>query len=374
MSRDSPPALEAWQSDHDDSVDQLTIAERWWRDHEPWLAERGYALRPRYKKDWKPSWKAHPDRFAMDFEDWYASRTAFILDATRVSDNSSVVLKRVKKSTNPREVEIIKHLSSDDLKSDPRNHTVPLLDVFLVPDDPDVTILVMPLLRPRNDPPWSTVGEVIAFLSQIFQGLQFMHEKNIAHRDCQGPNIMFDPRPMYPNMFHPRVQDKTRDWKGKAKHSTRTACPVKYYYIDFGISYMYNPDDGPPREHPIRGGDKSVPEFQAWCGEPLDPFPTDIYYLGNMIRMDILEPYKGMEFLSPLVDDMVQSDPSKRPIIQDVVRRFQEMSKTLGRRTLRSRLVPRGEDALETFARNVAHAFRTTRFILTRRPAIPQPS
>lgn len=83
----------------------------------------------------------------------------------------------------------------------------------------------------------------------------------------------------------------SRDWKGSAKHSTRTLHPVKYYFIDFGLSRRYDPKDGPAREHPIRGGDNSVPEFQpgVWKGEPLDPFPTDIYYLGNMVRMDIMK-------------------------------------------------------------------------------------
>lgn len=102
---------------------------------------------------------------------------------------------------------------------------------------------------------------------------------------------MYDPRPLYPDMFHPSVPRKSRDWKGRAKHSTRTLHPVKYYFIDFGLSRRYDPKDGPPREHPIRGGDKSVPEFQPgkWNGELLDPFPTDIYYLGNLIRKDIVK-------------------------------------------------------------------------------------
>ncbi len=99
---------------------------------------------------------------------------------------------------------------------------------------------------------------------------------------------MYDPRPMYPNMYHPVCRDKNRHFKGKAKRFTRTARPVRYYYIDFGLSRRYNPEDGPPREHPIVGGDKTVPEFQKWNGELLDPFPTDIYYIGNMIRTSIL--------------------------------------------------------------------------------------
>ena len=100
---------------------------------------------------------------------------------------------------------------------------------------------------------------------------------------------MFDPQPMYPQMFHPRSPEKSLDYRGSPKHSTRTARPVRYYFIDFGLSRRYNPNDGPPREHPIRGGDKSVPEFKNWDGELLDPFPTDIYYVGNMIQESVLQ-------------------------------------------------------------------------------------
>ncbi len=30
--------------------------EFFWRDHQPWLADSGYMLRPRYRPDWEPSW------------------------------------------------------------------------------------------------------------------------------------------------------------------------------------------------------------------------------------------------------------------------------------------------------------------------------
>lgn len=31
--------------------------EIYWRDHQKWLLECGYRLRPRYQPDWTPSWK-----------------------------------------------------------------------------------------------------------------------------------------------------------------------------------------------------------------------------------------------------------------------------------------------------------------------------
>ncbi|KAI0363364.1 hypothetical protein BV20DRAFT_975753 [Pilatotrama ljubarskyi] len=352
---------------------KLTSGECWWRDHQIWLAERGYMLRPRYRPDWEPSWKKDPGRSPMGCEDWYSAGLTTVLDAVRISDNSLVALKKVTKTRNPHEISITQYLSSDALKSDHRNHTVPILDILPVPDDADITLLVMPLFRLCNDPRWRTVGEVIAFLFQIFEGMEFMHELNVAHRDCQQPNIMYDPRPIYPAMFHPRQRNRALNWKDPAKHSTRTDHPVRYYYIDFGLSRKYNPEDGPPREIPIRGGDKTVPEFQSWKGEPLDPFPTDIYYLGNMIRMTILQEYRNVEFLSPLVEDMVRTDPSERPTIQEVVRRFRELSKSLGYCKLRSRLVPRDEHASDRFDRSIVHAIRTARYILARKSAIPLP-
>lgn len=97
-----------------------------------------------------------------------------------------------------------------------------------------------------------------------------------------------DPRGMFPKMFHPQIPERNSDFKGRAKHTTRTSNPVKYYFIDFGISRKFNPEDGPPRELPIIGGDKTAPELQH-CNDPVDPFPTDIYYLGNIIRRKILD-------------------------------------------------------------------------------------
>ena len=103
-------------------------------------------------------------------------------------------------------------------------------------------------------------------------------------------NIMMDPRPLYPNLYHFINISQNRDLSGTAKHYTRTRFPVKYFFIDFGLSRKYDPANGPPRSYPIRGGDKSVPEFKKSL-DPCDPFPTDIYYLGNVIRTVFLEVY-----------------------------------------------------------------------------------
>lgn len=37
--------------------EKLLPVEVFWRDHQPWLQERGYILRPRFQPNWTPSWK-----------------------------------------------------------------------------------------------------------------------------------------------------------------------------------------------------------------------------------------------------------------------------------------------------------------------------
>lgn len=95
---------------------------------------------------------------------------------------------------------------------------------------------------------------------------------------------------MFPKMFHPRTIRNALDWNGSAKFFSRTIRPPKYYFIDYGLSLQFDPKDGPALAPPIEGGDKSVPEFQDPSGwYERDPYPTDVYYVGNVIRNKFLQ-------------------------------------------------------------------------------------
>ena len=101
---------------------------------------------------------------------------------------------------------------------------------------------------------------------------------------------MMDPRPIFPNGFHPCDSTKNFNWKGSPKTYDRTHKPPKYYLIDFGLSQFYDPEQGPMTLPPILGADKSVPEYQGE-GEfiPHDPYPVDVYYLGSMIKVNFIK-------------------------------------------------------------------------------------
>ena len=105
--------------------------------------------------------------------------------------------------------------------------------------------------------------------------------------DCTAKNIMMDPLPLYPNLYHPVETRRTRDYTGIVKPLSRTEHPTRYYLIDFGLSRRYQPEDLPALEDIIMPGDKTVPEYQG-DAEACDPFPADVYLIGNMIREKFL--------------------------------------------------------------------------------------
>jgi hypothetical protein len=327
--------------------------------------------------DWQPSWLTTDEHGnKVETKNWYQCEdsliptlTITIFDATRISDGVQVTLKTLSPSKHPYEAEIGTYFSCQPLASDPKNHSVPIYEVLQIPDMHDRVILVMPLLRFYDNPRFQTFGETVDFFSQVFEGLKFMHDHHVAHRDCMGLNIMMD-GPMYPDGWHPCLTYRNRDATENAKHYTRTERPPKYYFIDFGISRRYNPKDGPPLEDPIFGGDKTVPEFQTSIA-PCNPFPTDVYYLGNMIRLDFIKDKIGFNFMNDLVNDMVQDDPAKRPSMDEVVRRFEDIRQRLSGYKLRSRVARRKDGTLKNIYRSVSHIGQLVRYSLSGLPAIP---
>ena len=99
---------------------------------------------------------------------------------------------------------------------------------------------------------------------------------------------MLDPSGMFPDSFYPADPQKSKDFRRNVKMYSRTRRPSRYLLIDFGHSRIYDPANGPPLDEPLSGGDKSAPEHQD--GKTLcNPFPTDVYYIGNLVREDYME-------------------------------------------------------------------------------------
>ncbi|KAI0041364.1 hypothetical protein FA95DRAFT_1501607 [Auriscalpium vulgare] len=345
----------------------LDRSERWWQKRQKVLEELGYVLRPRYREGWTPSWKGTKKdyHYCEDGQEGYY--TTIVIDATRVSDQKHVAMKRIMPPLGENELSVLQHLATEPLRSDPRNRCVPLLDVLELPDGEK--LVVLPLLHPWDTPRFKTVGEVVAFFDQILNAVHFLHDNNLAHRDCCHNNIMYDPTPMYPIPAHPLELSRRRDWKGRVLHYSRTQRPPTYFLIDFDLALIFNPANGPPLAEKLPGGDKSAPEHRDLSG-PCDPFPTDVYYLGNLMRRSFVQRY-GFKFLEPLLADMCCDDPSKRLTIGEAVARFKDIRANLSAWKLRSRVVSRKDHAIVGFFRGLGHLYSTVRDI--RKAPIPDP-
>ena len=93
------------------------------------------------------------------------------MDATRLSDGKLVYLKEVKSASS--ELKILSHLSSDELRKDPRNHTIPLLETLPHPTNPALVFMVMPFLRFIDQPPFETVEDAYECGEQILEVRDF---------------------------------------------------------------------------------------------------------------------------------------------------------------------------------------------------------
>ncbi|KAG2353295.1 hypothetical protein BDR07DRAFT_1433731, partial [Suillus spraguei] len=116
---------------------------------------------------------------------------------------------------------------------------------------------------------------------------------------------------------------------------SRTECPPRYLFIDFGISRRYHASQNAPLEPPIWEGTKAFPEFQ---------------------NQQLLDVYRGLGFMEPLVSDMTQTDPTRRPTMDEVMSRFAVMKE---------------EWIIMRPFRGLFHWLRCLRFLWRRLPAIP---
>lgn len=70
---------------------------------------------------------------------------------------------------NDEESRIAQMLSTKELRADPRNHCVPIIEVIDDPEDNLVSYVVMPLLRNADSPPFQYVKEITDFVDQILE-------------------------------------------------------------------------------------------------------------------------------------------------------------------------------------------------------------
>lgn len=311
------------------SADTLSLQESKWRDNYHYFLDHGFELCPRYRPGWIPSWIG-TGRHELRCEDGFPAIFPLVMNAIQVDRARAVCIKMIRKKSN--ELEIGRYLVPNGPNSfrHPKNHCIPILDAFLDPVLSDVSYIVMPLLRPFNDPDFGAAGEVIDFVTQLLEGLDFMHERLVAHCDLTGPNIMMDAVPILPEGWHFNAIRITPHAKGFITPLPRIDHPVRYYIIDYDCAVRFRPGESPI----IRGWggrDTDVPELApSEVEKPFDHFKLDVFTLGNVFLKDIRQKHAELEFLDGLIKFMMTKDFRERPTARDALAYWCRLMSKLG--------------------------------------------
>ncbi|KAF7353021.1 NADH-cytochrome B5 reductase [Mycena venus] len=308
----------------DEEWDRYLSHKRRWCELQPLVESRGYRIPKEYRPERVSAWDERPKGYVEE------PHYPHLLEGTRISDNRPVMLKFSR--TDLWEAAIFQHLASIP---DTDNHTIPLYDVITPPGEGDSPaewcIVVTPRLTDCKERHFDKLRDFVDFLTQVLEGVCFMHRYNIAHTDVARTNIVWDARQNLPD---PKEKDKS---KSKKTGPART----KYYFIDFGLACSYTSFEERGLVKGICGQHRNIPELSEEI--PYDPFALDIRQIGEMLKRDYTEAYLGLDFLGPWMARLRDDNPTKRPTAEEALAAFQALVSTLPEDKLKARLIARGE-------------------------------
>ncbi|KAJ7074527.1 hypothetical protein C8F01DRAFT_27824 [Mycena amicta] len=244
----------------------------------------------------------------------YLSR--YVLDAVRISDRQKVVLKRLESSST--ELMLHQHLDSPPLRSDPRNRTIPVLDVFGLPDTP-FSILVTPFCRRFEYPPFHCRLEFVDAMTQYLQGLEFMHEQNIAHNDIAPQNML-----MHESRVVPR-----------GSHFSRPRTHDGQYNCSAGMTEHFPEGVEEARMTGTLRTFPDIPELSLHI--PYNPFPVDVFQLGITMHK-LIYCYPDLENFRPVADAMTAAEPFARAKPAQSLAQLRDIAATIPLAQLREQI------------------------------------
>ncbi|CAL1711516.1 unnamed protein product [Somion occarium] len=227
-----------------------------------------------------------------------------VLRIARTTEGHDVAIRVIAVNKDGHEqLKILNKVAAGPLSLLSNNHSLPMLRVF---EYEDITFGIFPrtagcMYQAFDSWPKNSVGDVLDMILQALEGLAFIHDLGIAHRDADKSNFLVQ--------WHPE--------------SLRTMMVAisrpRVYLIDFEVAVEF-PSElpvearvsvGPPSGGTINiadGWGRPVPP-EVDSGMPYSPFKLDVWQLG----------YSFITFRStvPAIDEvlaeLVLDDPVARP-------------------------------------------------------------
>ena len=104
---------------------------------------------------------------------------------------------------------------------------------------------------------------------------------------------MMDGRTLYPEGHHPVRTDFLLDGANDARPLPRSSGSVRYYYVDFGLSNLFEEGE-PPLVLGRTGRDKEIPELSNEV--PYDAYRADVFALGNLYYKEFISVSLSLPF------------------------------------------------------------------------------
>ncbi|KZW00843.1 hypothetical protein EXIGLDRAFT_694806 [Exidia glandulosa HHB12029] len=272
-----------------------------WAALAPHLKSAGYELSKRYMPGWTNHDQLPEGQSILEFSrarpetNGLGAFDSRAIHATRLAYSDQVVLKVV--CTRPgtlgdEEVKILQYLNSPDLRNEPANAAVELLEVLDFPfiqSESELPsgfhVIVMPVLDSIGD---FGARHTLDLMQQNFRAVAFLHSHGICHRDIGPRNLMVqdvEPRP-----------------------------PFTLRIIDFGYSFRIEGDSArivqSTRAPWVGGQVQAEPESDGDDTTLYNPFKTEMYSLAFTWCMLLDERPKKVQ---ELLDRMQDLNPDARP-------------------------------------------------------------
>ncbi|KDR67953.1 hypothetical protein GALMADRAFT_146693 [Galerina marginata CBS 339.88] len=255
------------------------------------------------------------------------------MHAARARDNRDVVIVLLSDGvTGVNAVEALQLVASGVALAIDRNHALPVLQ-FLRHDK--FTFGVFPLVGSYSTLPWfNYMEEALEFMCQILEGVAFLHDHRVAHRDLFTSNFLTSRR-------NGRVDPEV-------VHEANQLVRWRYYIIDFEWAVHFSPDSdpaectviGPPSPWSLYAR-PSPPEMRsnlAYC-----PFKADVWQLGSTF-LRCFRHLEGIPEIVNLLQLMRADHPGTRPTARNAVERLNSLRGELPSSILRQPIEENDEE------------------------------
>ncbi|KAJ3995506.1 hypothetical protein F5050DRAFT_1903411 [Lentinula boryana] len=276
------------------------------RGYTLWIVGRGYNHQPPNDNPRAPDGYSYENEDPIDVT-WYWTRTTDNRDVLIVLPSDGVVGENC--------IEVLRTMATGKNAGIDRNHTLPLLHEI---HHENLVFGVFPLVGSSFAPAWfSNIAHALESMSQIMEGVAFLHDHLVVHRD----------------LFLSNFLSSRRDGSWDPEQKQDFLRP-RYYIIDFEWAVQFSPDSepasrtvtGPPLPWDIY---RRPPPPEMRSELPYCPFKADVWQVGKSFMGCIVHIEHVVPDVLKLFRQMSADSAEDRPSAREAVTQLNKIRNEL---------------------------------------------